>query len=63
MKQYTGSAKGKSINRGVLSGELENEELVLPNNRIIVVFIGLVLTSFLAALDQTIVCKYHANQY
>ena len=41
----------------VRSGEEVNEELVLPDNRIVIVFIGLMLTVFLAALDQTIVCK------
>jgi MFS family permease len=41
----------------VRTGDKDNEELVIPKNRIIVVFIGLMLSTFLAALDQTIVCK------
>jgi hypothetical protein len=41
---------------GVRTGDKDNEEIVIPKNRIIIVFIGLMLTTFLAALDQTIVC-------
>jgi hypothetical protein len=40
----------------VRTGDKDNEQMVLPKNRIVVVFIGLMLTVFLAALDQTIVC-------
>lgn len=40
----------------VRTGDKDNEEMVLPKNRLVVVFIGLMLTVFLAALDQTIVC-------
>jgi len=40
----------------VRTGDKDNEELVLPKNRLVVVYIGLMLTVFLAALDQTIVC-------
>lgn len=42
----------------VRTGDKDNEELVIPKNRIIVVFIGLMLSTFLAALDQTIVCNF-----
>jgi len=40
----------------VRTGDKDNEEMVLPKNRLVIVFIGLMLTVFLAALDQTIVC-------
>jgi hypothetical protein len=40
----------------VRTGDKDNEQMVLPKNRIVIVFIGLMLTVFLAALDQTIVC-------
>lgn len=40
----------------VRTGDKSNEQVVIPKNRIIIVFIGLMLTVFLAALDQTIVC-------
>jgi hypothetical protein len=36
----------------------QNEEHVLPHNRLGIVFTGLMLTTFLAALDQ--VGPYHA---
>ena len=39
-------------------GYESNEEIVLPKNNLIIVFIGLMLSVFLAALDQTIVGKY-----
>jgi hypothetical protein len=42
----------------VRTGDKDNEQTVLPKNRIVVVFIGLMLTVFLAALDQTIVCMF-----
>jgi len=41
---------------GVRTGDKDNEEVFIPKNRLILVFIGLMLTTFLAALDQTIVC-------
>lgn len=40
----------------VRTGDKDNEEMVIPKNRLVIVFIGLMLTVFLAALDQTIVC-------
>jgi hypothetical protein len=40
----------------IRTGDKDNEEMVLPKNRLVLVFIGLMLTVFLAALDQTIVC-------
>lgn len=40
----------------VRTGDKDNEVMVLPKNRLVLVFIGLMLTVFLAALDQTIVC-------
>lgn len=43
----------------VRTGDKDNEEMVLPKNRLAIVFIGLMLTVFLAALDQTIVCMLH----
>ena len=42
----------------VRTGDKSNEAMVIPKNRIVIVFIGLMLTVFLAALDQTIVCTY-----
>jgi hypothetical protein len=39
----------------VRTGDKSNEEIVIPKNRLILVFIGLMLTVFLAALDMTIV--------
>ena len=58
------SPPGSSGNQGggqgkkgkIRTGDKDNEEIVIPKNRIFVVFIGLMLTTFLAALDQTIVC-------
>jgi hypothetical protein len=53
----SGTKNGKNgAGKGVRTGDKDNEELVLPKNRLVVVFIGLMLTVFLAALDQTIVC-------
>jgi hypothetical protein len=46
----------QSEKKKVRTGDKDNEEMVLPKNRLVVVFIGLMLTVFLAALDQTIVC-------
>jgi len=43
----------------VRTGDKTGEEIVIPKNRLVVVFIGLMLTVFLAALDQTIVCTPH----
>jgi hypothetical protein len=40
----------------VRTGDKSNEQIVIPKNRLVIVFIGLMLTVFLAALDQTIVC-------
>ena len=40
----------------VRTGDKTNEQVVLPKNRLFIVFIGLMLTTFLAALDLTIVC-------
>jgi hypothetical protein len=53
------SGKGDNINpsseKHIRTGEEEHEQLVIPHNRLVIVFIGLMLTVFLAALDQTIV--------
>jgi len=49
-------ARGQTA-RPVRTGEEESEQLVIPYNRLVIVFVGLMLTTFLAALDQTIVCK------
>jgi hypothetical protein len=48
--------KNQKPEKHVRTGDKDNEELLIPKNRIIVVFIGLMLSTFLAALDQTIVC-------
>jgi hypothetical protein len=50
------TSEGKSKKGSVRTGDKSNEALVIPKNRIVIVFIGLMLTVFLAALDQTIVC-------
>ena len=55
--------KGARNNRekkhnNVRTGDKSNEQIIIPKNRIVVVFIGLMLTVFLAALDQTIVCIF-----
>ena len=47
---------GSSKKGSVRTGDKSNEAMVIPKNRIVIVFIGLMLTVFLAALDQTIVC-------
>jgi hypothetical protein len=57
LESHADDAKGSSKDRRILTGEEENEQLVIPKNRINIVFIGLMLTVFLAALDQTIVCN------
>jgi hypothetical protein len=49
---------GSSKKGSVRTGDKSNEAMVIPKNRIVIVFIGLMLTVFLAALDQTIVCTY-----
>jgi len=41
--------------RQIRTGEEADEQHVIPQNRIFIVFVGLMLTVFLAALDQTIV--------
>jgi len=51
-----GSDVNKPQKPKVRTGDKDNEEVVIPKNRIILVFIGLMLTTFLAALDMTIVC-------
>ena len=50
------STTKKHKSDGIRTGDKDNEEVVIPKNRIIIVFVGLMLTVFLAALDQTIVC-------
>ena len=50
-------------NGRVRTGDKTNEQVVIPKNRIFIVFIGLMLTTFLAALDQTIVCTSLAPYY
>ena len=40
----------------IRTGDKDNEEIIIPKNRIFLVFIGLMLSTFLAALDMTIVC-------
>lgn len=57
LESASDDVKGHSEDRPVLTGEEENEQLVIPKNQITIVFIGLMLTVFLAALDQTIVCN------
>jgi hypothetical protein len=57
LKSHADDAERPFKDRHVLTGEEENEQLVIPRNRINIVFIGLMLTVFLAALDQTIVCN------
>jgi hypothetical protein len=52
-----GHKKGKTSNN-VRTGDKSNEEIILPKNRLVIVFIGLMLTVFLAALDMTIVCTF-----
>jgi hypothetical protein len=42
----------------IRTGDKSDEALVIPKNRIFIVFIGLMLSVFLAALDQTIVCMF-----
>lgn len=42
----------------VRTGDKTNEQTVIPKNKLVIVFIGLMLTVFLAALDQTIVCTF-----
>src|SRR5436305_9399396 len=42
----------------VRTGDKSNEEFVIPKNRLVLVFIALMLTVFLAALDQTIICTF-----
>ena len=51
-------AAGRSGRPVVRTGEEESEQLVIPYNRLVIVFMGLMLTTFLAALDQTIVCMF-----
>lgn len=51
------NGSGSSKKGTVRTGDKTNEAMVIPKNRIFVVFIGLMLTVFLAALDQTIVCN------
>lgn len=51
------SAKNKRKG-SIRTGDKSNEEMVIPKNRIVIVFVGLMLTVFLAALDQTIVCTF-----
>ena len=53
-----GGKNSEKSQNSVRTGDKTNEQVVIPKNRIIVVFIGLTLTVFLAALDQTIVCKF-----
>jgi hypothetical protein len=42
--------------KAVRTGDKDNEQVLIPKNRLVPVFIGLMLTVFLSALDQTIVC-------
>ena len=51
-----GGRPGRGEKRRVRTGDKTNEQVVLPKNRLFIVFIGLMLTTFLAALDLTIVC-------
>jgi hypothetical protein len=53
-----GGTKNGEKKHAVRTGDKSNEEVVIPKNRIFIVFIGLMLTVFLAALDQTIVCTF-----
>lgn len=52
----TTNGGGKEKKGKIRTGDKDNEEIVIPKNRLVIVFIGLMLTVFLAALDQTIVC-------
>lgn len=54
-----GNVSQKGVREGkkhIRTGDKSNEVVVIPKNRLVIVFIGLMLTVFLAALDQTIVC-------
>jgi len=50
------TVNGRAKKGKIRTGDKNNEEVVIPKNRLVVVFIGLMLATFLAALDQTIVC-------
>jgi len=54
--------QGAKKKTNVRTGDKSNEQVVIPKNRILIVFIGLMLTVFLAALDQTIVCTLPFRQ-
>ena len=53
-----GGSKNGGKKHTVRTGDKSNEEVIIPKNRLFIVFIGLMLTVFLAALDQTIVCTF-----
>lgn len=53
-----GGKNGEKKKHAVRTGDKSNEQVIIPKNRIFIVFIGLMLTVFLAALDQTIVCSF-----
>lgn len=53
-----GGSKNGEKKHTVRTGDKSNEEVIIPKNRLFIVFIGLMLTVFLAALDQTIVCTF-----
>lgn len=52
----TTNGRGTVKKGKIRTGDKDNEEIIIPKNRLVIVFIGLMLTVFLAALDQTIVC-------
>lgn len=51
-----GATTSKKSN--VRTGDKTGEQMVIPKNRLVIVFIGLMLTVFLSALDQTIICIF-----
>lgn len=53
-----GGSKNGEKKHSIRTGDKSNEQVIIPKNRLFIVFIGLMLTVFLAALDQTIVCTF-----
>ena len=58
-----GGIKNGEKKHTVRTGDKNNEVVVIPKNRIFIVFIGLMLTVFLAALDTTIVCTFPTSTF
>ena len=63
MKDLEGGGKNGEKKHTVRTGDKSNEQVIIPKNRIFIVFIGLMLTVFLAALDQTIVCSFPVVEF